>query len=200
MPNGGSDCCGPCRHNGPKVDGVATHEQRTHSAFCTVRHVAVRAALSTYCANHYVDDKSPIGPMYASGYDEERIPYHGAFRPDLCTASACKLCGAPSNEQQGVEVIDEKLGALQFCGSHHYVKWWKQMHPGEELRMGWETDAGPPKESVQAAFDEVDEKLNEADIFLAYNRKEQAREVLEEVLRDGNREQQDRARAMLSRC
>ena len=198
MPNGGSDHCGNCRHNVPKVDGAATREQRRDSAFCTVRNVAVRASTYTYCANHYVEDKTPIGPMFGSYNDHERIPYHGVSYPHMCTALACKLCGAPSKEGGGVKVTDEKLGVLQFCGSRHYVKWWKQMHPGEALK--WDCDVEPPAKSGDAMFEEVQAKLELADAYLEMDDKDGARDVLTEVLRDGNRAQQDRARAMLSRC
>ena len=101
----------------------------------------MRAATWTYCANHYVGEKTPIGPMFGSFGDHERIPYHGTSYPRACTTSACKLCGAPSREGEGVAVTDERLGALQFCGSRHYARWWKQANPGEPLM--WDCDAEP---------------------------------------------------------
>lgn len=197
MPNGGSDHCGNCRHNVPKVVGAATREQRRDSAYCTVRNIAVRASTSTYCANHYTSGKLPIGPMFGAFHEHERIPYHGTCYPRACTTSACKVCSAPSGQGKGVAVTDEELGTLQFCGSRHYVRWWKQAHPGEPLK--WDCDADPPKAS-DAVFGEVQAKLELADAYLGMGDREGARDILNEVLRDGDLGQRDRARAMLSRC
>jgi FimV-like protein len=52
-------------------------------------------------------------------------------------------------------------------------------------------DAGSPENET---------KLELASAYLEMNDKDGAREILKEVLRDGSRSQQDRARAMLSRC
>jgi FimV-like protein len=194
--------CGYCRHNRINIGRTSTSEERHGPAFCTIRNVDVPIGASsfTYCANHYVEDKTPIGPMFRSYDDDthERIPYHGASRPRLCATLACKLCGAPSKEGAGVEVTDEKLGALQFCGSRHYVRWWKQMHPGEALM--WDSDTAFPAKSGDAVFEEMQGKLKLVDVWLIIGNKGVARNLLNEVLRDGNRAQQDRARAMLSRC
>ena len=203
MPNGGSDHCGNCRHNVPKVDGVATYAQRRDSAFCTVRNVSVRTVAGSgtvYCANHYLDDKTSVGPMFQSWGDHERIPYHGygVNNPHGCTTSACALCGAPSKqEERGVEVVDEKLGVLQFCGTRHYVRWWKQVHPGVSLK--WDVDA-PPQESGNSAHDDAQAKLELADAYLAMSDRNGARDVLGDVLRIGSSAQQSRAREMLKRC
>ena len=101
-------------------------------------------------------------------------------------------------EISGVEVVDENLGVLQFCGTKHYVRWWKQMHPGESL--AWDVDTQSPAKSSDTVFEQVQDKLALADALLSMRGKDQARALLEEVLRDGNRAQQDQARAMLSRC
>ncbi len=165
MPNGGSDNCRNCRHNVPKVVGTATHEQKRESAFCTVRNMAVRDSLWTYCANHYVDEKTPIGPMFGAVDDYVRVPYHGASYPRRCVTSACKLCGAPSTEKEGVEVSDERSGTLQFCSSRHYVRWWKQVHPGEVLK--WDVDLEPVAKSVDVMVEEEAIDLDFSDEFLA---------------------------------
>jgi hypothetical protein len=138
MPNGGSDHCANCRHNSPRVASPASREDRRDHAFCTVRNVAVRASTSTYCANHYVDDKQPIGPMFGALDDHERVPYLGSAYPYPHTATACLKCSAPSQAGQGVQVTDSNGRLLQFCGARHYVRWWKHAHPGESLK--WDCD------------------------------------------------------------
>ena len=218
MPNGGSDNCGNCPHNVPKVAGTATHEQRRESAFCTVRNVAVHASLWTYCANHYVSEKTPIGPMFGSVVDHERIPYHGGDRPRSCVTSACKICGAPSKEKEGVQITDERAGVLQFCSGRHYVGWWKQEHPGELLK--WDCDVEPVTKSVEAVVrdepieldfsdefllegvepEEIQTKLALAEALLELGDSDGVRDILHEVLRDGSSSQQASARALLSRC
>lgn len=49
------------------------------------------------------------------------------------------------------------LGTLRFCGNRHYVRWWKQMHPGETLR--WDRDAAPAANPYDVAFAEPQGKL-----------------------------------------
>ena len=143
MPNGGSDHCGYCRHNRVNIGRTPTRDERAGAAFCTVRNVTIRVSLWTYCANHYVDDRTPIGPMFTAYGDHERIPRHDGLRE--IAVAACRVCGAPSHGNEGVEVTDGRLGVLQFCGGRHYVRWWKQAHPGVPLT--WDLDP-PPRDAA----------------------------------------------------
>lgn len=138
MANGGSDHCGNCRHNKVNIGRTATREERLGPAFCSVRNTEVRSSWYTYCANHYVDTKTPIGPMFGISGEHDRVPYHEGCRPRGMTVSACALCGAASIEGEGIEVTDPRISVQQFCGSRHYARWWKQMHPGEPLK--WDCD------------------------------------------------------------
>lgn len=121
------------------MEGPPSREDRRDRAFCTVRSVAVRASTATYCANHYLDDTSPIGPMFGTFLDHERIPYLGSSYPHSCTATSCLLCGAASPAERGVQVKDADGGVREFCGPQHYVRWWKAAHPGERLK--WDCDS-----------------------------------------------------------
>ena len=192
MPNGGSDHCGNCRHNKVNIGRAATLEERGGSALCMVRNFTVRSSWHTYCANHYVSDKTPIGPMFGSHMDGERVPYHGETYPKPCTTVACTVCGAASKETEGIEVSDATLGAVQFCGGAHYVRWWKKMHPGETLK--WDCDA------PAGAVNPVQAKLELALAYLDMKDLEGARAVLAEVLREGDAAQQASARELLRQC
>jgi FimV-like protein len=194
MPNGGSDHCGNCRHNRVNIGRTSTMEERLGPAFCMVRNFTVRSSWWTYCANHYVSDKTPIGPMFGDHNDGDRVPYHGEIYPRACTTVACSVCGAASKEKEGIEVSGEKLGVVQFCSSAHYVRWWKRMHPGETLK--WDCDAqaqARPADAVQA-------KLELAAAYIGMKDLEGARAVLAEVLHEGDAAQQARARELLRRC
>ena len=145
MPNGGSDHCGNCRHNGVNVGRDSTLKERMEQpAFCTVRGVEIRQTTTTYCANHYKEFTTPIGPIYAETADEQRIPYHGDVRPRRAEVARCFVCGGasqplPGQPMSGVELAEPSQGTLHFCGAAHYARWWKQAHPGEALK--WDADA-----------------------------------------------------------
>ena len=193
MPNGGSDHCGNCRHNRVNVGRESTPEERRGTAFCTIRNVEVRASYNTYCANHYESIREPVGPMYASLGDHERIPYHGASRPGQAEVARCLICGNPG--ERGVQVADAALGALEFCGAPHYARWWKQAHPGEALR--WDCDK-PPLSADQERALEVAAMLELARAFVAAEDAEGARQVLEQLLEIAGEPQRSEARAMLA--
>ncbi len=198
MPNGDSDHCGNCWHNRVNVGRASTLEERRGPVFCTVRNVAVQSGWHTYCANHYVNDKTPIGPMFGCDGEGERIPYHGACYPGSCTVAACTVCGAASKERMGIKVTDEKPGVLQFCGSLHYVRWWKQMHPGEPLR--WDCDAELHQSRADKVFVRMQRSLELAVAYIERKDRVGARTMLNDVLRDGDSAQQVRARELLRQC
>jgi len=190
MPNGGSDHCGNCRHN-RKVQENASRDERFLKAFCTVRGVPVRHSSYTYCANHYVDEREPIGPMFGALLDHERVPYYGAAPARICTARACAVCGKAGGENAGAEVTHATLGIVRFCGAPHYAQWWKAQHPGVPLK--W--DCSVPAKAV----DEPQAQLELAEAFVASKDYQGAREVLAEVLRSGNPAQRERAQALLGK-
>ena len=132
--------------------------------------------------------------MFGDHNDADRVPYHGEIYPRACTTAACSVCGAASKEREGIEVSDEKLGVVQFCGSAHYVRWWKRMHPGETLK--WDCDA----EAHARPADAVQAKLELAAAYIGMKDLEGARAVLAEVLHEGDAAQQARARELLRRC
>ena len=140
MPNGGSDHCGNCRHNRVNIGRTPTMDERRGPAFCTVRGVEIRSSMSTYCANHYVPDRTPIGPIYAEHDEHDRIPYLGGKRPRSANVARCEVCGGASKDAWGVEVERAGGGMLGFCDSRHYRRWWKDQHPGESLK--WDPEAG----------------------------------------------------------
>lgn len=199
MPNGDSDHCGSCRHNRVNIGRSSTVEERLFQpSLCMVRNISISAITATFCANHYVGDKTPIGPLFSVDWNHERIPFHSTSRPLPCTTAKCRLCGAPSKEKEGVEVADEQLGTLQFCCSRHYVKWWKGVHPGELLR--WDCDAGPGGRWGDPVFGRTQATLDLAASYLAMGDKEGARAILEQVLRYGNNTLRAQASRMLERC
>ena len=141
MPNGGSDHCGNCRHNRVNIGRASTREERLMAAWCTIREQAIRSSTSTYCANHYREACAPIGPLFGTVDEHQRVPYHGVCYPRPGGGAACQVCGKPSGPTEGVEVADERLGTLEFCSARHYVRWWKQAHPGEPLLWDADKDA-----------------------------------------------------------
>jgi FimV-like protein len=194
MPNGGSDNCATCRHNRVNVGRQSTPEERRAPAFCTIRNVEVRASHHTYCANHFKSLRVPLGPMYTSHCDEERIPYHGSSPPREAETARCALCGGGSADRPGVHVQDAALGPLEFCGPRHYVRWWKQAHPGEALV--WDCDA-PAANFEEARALEAGAMLELARAYIEMADAEGAREVLEELLRGAAGPQREEARALL---
>lgn len=70
---------------------------------------------------------------------------------------------------------------------------------GDRLK-NWNRDQASAAKSGDNAFDEMQSKLRRADFHLFIDNRGVARELLDEVLRDGSRTQQDRARVMLARC
>ena len=194
MPNGGSDHCGNCRHNRINIGRESTREERRGPAFCTIRQVEIRASGSTYCANHAKSLRTPLGPLYVSPHDAERIPYHGTMRPHAGAAARCAICGVAAPASEGVRVADPSAGELEFCGPRHYVQWWKRVHPGETLP--WDCDR--PKPSVEQQR-EIDARamLELARAYLQAGDVQGAREVLEEAGRDAPEPMRGEARALL---
>jgi hypothetical protein len=77
MPNGGSDCCGPCWFNARnKGEASCEHARDPEPIFCTSRGLPIANPFWTFCANHphrWPDrDPVPIGPVFVA---DDGFPY-----------------------------------------------------------------------------------------------------------------------------
>jgi hypothetical protein len=145
MPNGGSDCCGNCRHNDavrqlgrPSPDDT---ERFFALAFCNLRSVTVPNPFWTYCRNFRrwgvdegaIDADAATGAIYASGLHERahvRIPWHGSYALRIGVATACVVCAR--QVEVGIEV-DHEGRSIGFCTNRHYVEWWSSLHGSTEI-------------------------------------------------------------------
>jgi FimV-like protein len=174
MPNGGSDHCGNCRHNRVNIGRESTRDERSGPAFCAVRNVEIPASGSTYCANHYTGERAPIGPIFSEHGEHVRIPYHDGARPKWSNSGACEICGSAPPGPDGV-VIPASAGPLHFCGAPHYVRWWKQSHPGEALT--WDADT-PSLTPEQERRRDMSASLQLARAYIAMGDVQGARQAL----------------------
>jgi FimV-like protein len=87
---------------------------------------------------------------------------------------SCHVCGSASSAPTGVKLA--AAGPLFFCNAAHYVRWWKQAHPGETLK--WDCDAPPltPEQNLERIADGVVEL---ARAYVAVGDLQGARETLE---------------------
>lgn len=136
MPNGGPDCCGTCGFN--RVNNgkwrFPERDSAREPSYCTIRHQSILRPFWTYCMNWHTQSNIPDGPIftsgtYAMGYC--RIPWHDNNEPRICVAGKCFVCG--HLYEKGIEVNVGDTEVRQFCCNAHYVRWWKENHPFEEL-------------------------------------------------------------------
>jgi len=155
MPNGGSDCCGCCRHNRAVQEMGTFPDESLRDLFwershCTVRDVNITNPFWTYCRNFdrgkipEERDKRvrPKGWIWASalyegrGYD--RIPWDDKNEPRVSVPATCSVCGDQTDK--GIE-IDHEGRTVGFCTNRHYVQWWKTIHHDDNIRVeSWEPE------------------------------------------------------------
>ena len=130
MPNGGPDNCGHCKFSD-------YHEQRPTQTFCQIRKVEIPEPMWTYCINQHTQSDVPEGPIFTSGIYEGycRIPWNGSHEPRTYVPGKCLICDRVF--EKGIEVNTDEDTLEQFCCNGHYVRWWKETYPGQELAFDY---------------------------------------------------------------
>jgi len=153
MPNGGIDNCANCRFRSNSDRAWQVNE----TLECTIRKVAIRHPLWTYCANIHTRSSQPSGPIFIAGLEDYaarpigedklkvitplgatyvRIPCDDDAFPMLGASGSCCVCAREF--QRGISLTSEKQGRVLFCCNKHYVDWWRKKHPTEEMRWKYE--------------------------------------------------------------
>ena len=164
MPNGGSDCCMNCTYNiavqklgrFPKGTVLKKKEKEQEEwralSECSLRKVNVNFTSGTFCANfrRIGEDAIPVPvvePIYAEGYTEKkwtypRIPWNGNYEVFLVgrellgdKVAVCNVCERVL--ENGLIVRVSESDVLAFCCNAHYMRWWFDCHPEEELAYSY---------------------------------------------------------------
>ena len=142
MANGGHDNCLTCGFNRANSGqwGFPPEEDLeawTRPGHCTIRQTDIPNPLMTFCANYRTRETAPRGEIYSEGLTEEactypRIPWHAGQGPRMKdSAGQCGVCGRSFT--RGIRLALRDGSTLRFCCNAHYLKWWRQQHPGEVL-------------------------------------------------------------------
>ena len=147
MPNGGPDNCGYCKFSGfhqeqremERLRALKNQEEPEPGgqAYCQIRKVEIAVPLWTYCINQHTQSDVPEGPIFASGIYEGycRIPWNGSHEPRTSVPGKCLICDRVF--ERGIEVDTDEGTLEQFCCNGHYVRWWKETYPGQELAFDY---------------------------------------------------------------
>ena len=150
MPNGGPDNCASCPFNGALSDPEKYPQWvDADRAFCTLRDTRIEVAHWTYCWNVHSKNTTAEGPIYSCGHPQEgvlypRIPWHEDQAPVVGGAEGnCVICERPCEEGLFISSIQVQADqeAKTFCCNAHYVVWWMDRHPAEEIKFNanlWE--------------------------------------------------------------
>lgn len=113
---------------------------------CGIRDVLIRHPMFTDCFNGHIDSDVPEGPIFSLRFysPDRRIPWHGPTDPRCTLRGDCLVCGRPFRYGVLIQSDDKLVG--KFCCNRHYVQWWKENHPFEELRWDYEWEE-PRKKS-----------------------------------------------------
>jgi hypothetical protein len=154
MPNGGSDNCVFCGFNSAN-EGQWHQWQKpadeTTPSSCIIRDgIPIARPFWTYCRNFASRSPEATGPIYASGLYETgyaRIPWNGAFEPEIHVTAVCVVCGR--QVEKGITVAVDRRTVVGACSNAHYLQWWMTAHPGDLLppwgEYPWDED---PPDSV----------------------------------------------------
>lgn len=134
MPNGGSDCCGECDFN-PNSLYLNKDLLPGDAGSCAIRGLDVSRPFSTYCANFHTGSRVPEGPVFAGFHEYGRLPWHGDLEViyNPTEEGPCAVCGAA----RCVLLLATPTGNHRFCGSDHYLQWWRGEHPGRDGEYPW---------------------------------------------------------------